>query len=86
MIFIDSQVGFICLVSAHNESTSLDLTSAGDYILETKPKEISEAQRLNYEQVRVYLFTITFILKECLCFSVCLSKLKTVYGMWSTGF
>lgn len=25
--------------------------SAGDYILETKPKEISEAQRLNYEQV-----------------------------------
>ena len=26
--------------------------SAGDYILETKPKEISEAQRLNYEQVR----------------------------------
>lgn len=25
--------------------------TAGDYILETKPKEISEAQRLNYEQV-----------------------------------
>lgn len=26
--------------------------SVGDYILETKPKEITEAQRLNYEQVR----------------------------------
>lgn len=25
--------------------------SAGDYILDSKPKEISEAQRLNYEQV-----------------------------------
>lgn len=32
---------------------SLSLShSVGDYILETKPKEISEAQRLNYEQVR----------------------------------
>lgn len=34
----------------------------GDYILDAKPKEISEAQRLNYEQVRsttVVLFSQT---------------------------
>lgn len=30
---------------------------AGDYILETKPKEISEVQRLNYEQVSPGLIT-----------------------------
>lgn len=35
---------------------------AGDYILETKPKEISEAQRLNYEQVRPALSLRDFII------------------------
>lgn len=44
-------------------SFSLSLSS-GDYILETKPKEISEAQRLNYEQVRPdsYLSRRVFLL------------------------
>lgn len=55
---------------------------AGDYILETKPKEISEAQRLNYEQVRPALSLrdfIIFIKQWCaLCLWVYISKLLSV--------
>lgn len=41
--------------------------TAGDYILETKPKEISEAQRLNYEQVTLaYSLQIIIIAKQTL--------------------
>lgn len=49
LVNVSANRGFDCFAPP----TSLSLChSAGDYILETKPKEISEAQRLNYEQVR----------------------------------
>lgn len=57
-------------MSAQHDSASLDPSSAGDYILETKPKEISEAQRLNYEQV-------SLLHQECFCLSACLTEPQT---------
>lgn len=56
---------------------------AGDYILETKPKEISEAQRLNYEQVgnassRLAAIIFTFNSVACGVFSSCFRKA----GIW----
>jgi len=44
MFFFFTNPPFLFLSCFHSITT-------GDYILEAKPKEISEAQRLNYEQV-----------------------------------
>lgn len=60
--------------------------AAGDYILETKPKEISEAQRLNYEQVRPASW-----LQNGFCRGVCSRVLKTglyrdVYAFYRPDF
>lgn len=48
--FNEHRVSDVCFPSLF--SPSFFFSTSGDYILDAKPKEISEAQRLNYEQVR----------------------------------
>lgn len=69
-----------CLLSQHDMTPAslLFCPSAGDYILETKPKEISEAQRLNYEQVKTA--TYYYLTGVCVCLCVRVNKLLTVHG------
>lgn len=49
-VFNEHSISDVCFPSLF--SSSLFFSTTGDYILDAKPKEISEAQRLNYEQVR----------------------------------